>query len=175
MKIIEKYGIKLVPVEIEDAALIIEMRTDEKKSRYISHTNFDVEEQVKWIRSYKERELEGKEYYFIAIDDHNNKFSTYRIYNIEEDIVEIGSWVTKPGYQYPQNSIKVDLIMKEFVFEALGFNQLKFEVHKKNTSVLKYHKIFNPMMIKETEEEVGFSLEKENYYKIRNTLFKNIK
>ncbi|MDR2229241.1 GNAT family N-acetyltransferase [Elizabethkingia ursingii] len=175
MEIIEKYGIKLMPVEIEDARLIIDMRTDDRKSRYISHTNSDIEEQIKWINSYKKRELERKEYYFIAVDDQDNKFSTYRIYNIEEDTAEIGSWVTKPGYKYPQNSIKVDLIMKEFVFEVLGFNQLKFEVRRKNTSVLKYHKIFNPLVVRETEEDVFFSLEKENYYKIRNSLFKNIK
>ncbi|OPC00341.1 hypothetical protein BAS09_16790 [Elizabethkingia ursingii] len=175
MRVIEKYGIKLIPVDTEDARLIIDMRTDEKKSKYISSTNTDVEEQIKWIRSYKEREQKGKEYYFIAIDNEDNKFSTYRIYNIEDDIAEIGSWITKSGYQHPQNSIKVDLIMKEFVFDVLGFNHLRFEVRKKNVSVLRYHKMFDPKIIRETEDDIFFLLNKENYYKKRNTLFKNIK
>lgn len=172
---IEKYGIKLNSVEIEDAEFIIILRTDNKKSRYISSTGSDIDLQKKWIKDYKQREAQNKEYYFIAIDENGEKFATYRVYNIEDDICEIGSWVSKPGYQNANNSIKVDLIMKEFVFEILKYSKVRFEVNKANTSVIKYHKLFNPVLVSESEDNNYFILEKENFESRRNKIFSNIK
>ncbi len=100
---IEKYGIKLQSVDIDDAEFIILIRTDTRKSRYISSTVSDVDLQIQWIKDYKQREAQNKEYYFIAIDENDEKFATYRVYNIEDDICEIGSWVSKPGYENANN------------------------------------------------------------------------
>ena len=173
--IVEKYNISLRSVEENDAAFIISLRTDAKKSRYISNTSKDIEVQQEWIKNYKIKEADKKEFYFIAIDENQKKFATYRVYNIDEDICEIGSWVSKPNYSNTNNSIKVDIIMKEFVFEILGFSKLRFEVNKENYSVIKYHKLFNPNIVKETEENFYFVLHKYDFEESRNKFFKNIK
>lgn len=175
MNSIDKYGIVLRPIKVEDAQFIVDIRNDENKNKYISKTSNDVEQQIIWIEKYKVRENEGKEFYFIAVDKEGVSFSTYRVYDITNDAVEIGSWVSKPGYSAGMNSIKVDLIMKEFVFENLGFLKLNFTVNKQNTNVLKYHKIFQPTILSEDEENYYFELTKENYYLNRNKFFKNIK
>lgn len=172
---IEKYGIKLVPVEPSDASFIIDLRTDTKKSRFISSTNTDLQQQINWINDYKERESKGDEYYFIGIDENLEKFATYRIYNIKSDQAEIGSWVTKPGYSKAQNSIKMDIIVKEFVFEVLGFSKLNFQVRRENGSVVRYHNMFDPTILKETDKDFFFMLSKENFYKNRNKFLKNYK
>jgi hypothetical protein len=171
----KKYGITLVAVDPVDASFIIGLRTDAKKSRFISSTDTDLQNQINWINEYKKRENKGEEYYFIGIDEFGEKFATYRIYNIKNNTAEIGSWVTKPGYNKAQNSIKIDIIMKEFVFEALKFSTLNFEVRLKNTSVLRYHKMFGPIILKETENDIFFLLHREDFYKNRNKIFKNIK
>ena len=173
--IIEKYNIKLQTVEEEDAKFIIALRTDVKRSRFISATNNDIEEQQAWIRNYKQREKQNTEYYFIASDENNEKFATYRVYNLEDNICEIGSWVSKSDYNNAVNAIKVDIIMKEFVYEVLGYNQLRFEVNKKNNSVVKYHQLFTPDIAMETEENYYFVLQKENFENNRKQIFKNIK
>lgn len=173
--ILKKYDIILQTVEEEDAELIIEFRTNEIKSRFISKTNTSIANQKQWIKNYKEREKSNQEYYFIGIDENNEKFATYRIYDLEKNLCEIGSWVSKPNYSNSINSIKVDIIMKEFAFENLGFEQVKFEVRKENFSVIKYHKLFEPVLIKETNENIYFILKKESFYKNRNRIFKNIK
>lgn len=175
MNRIEKYGIVLRPVEVEDAQFIIDIRNDLSKSRFISATSADLEKQENWIRNYKKREVNNEEYYFIAIDSEGIAFSTYRVYDIDADTLEIGSWVSKPDYNKGMNSIKVDLIMKEFVFEELGYDLLKFTVSKGNASVLKYHNIFNPVCISEDSENYYFELNKDTYYLNRNKFFKNIK
>ncbi|MDY0933038.1 GNAT family N-acetyltransferase [Chryseobacterium sp. CFBP8996] len=173
--IIEKYSIKLHTVEEEDALFIINLRTDLKRSRFISSTNSDVELQKEWIRNYKIREGKNIEFYFIATDENGEKFATYRVYNFEDDICEIGSWISKPKYNNAVNSIKVDIIMKEFVFETLQFPQLRFEVNKKNTSVIKYHKLFAPDIVNETQQNFYFVLQKENFENKRKQIFRNIK
>lgn len=172
---IDKYGISLQTVEEEDAEIIINFRTDEGKSRFISATNDDIELQKDWIRNYKRREKNREEFYFIAIDENGEKFATYRVYNIEDDICEIGSWVSKPKYKNAVNSIKVDIIMKEFVFLTLGYKQLRFEVNKGNHSVVRYHKLFEPVIVKETKQNFYFVLEKTNFEEKRKRIFNNIK
>jgi RimJ/RimL family protein N-acetyltransferase len=175
MENFSKYGVKMRFVEPTDALFIIDIRTDEKKKKYISATDISVEKQIQWINGYKLREQDRKEYYFIAVDEEGENFATYRVYNIENNTAEIGSWVTKPGYKKTENSIKVDIIMKEFVFEELGFDILNFEVRKENKSVLRYHKMFGPEVVKETEQDIFFVLNREEFFKNRNRLFKNIK
>lgn len=172
---IDKYGIKLVTVTPADAAFIIEARTDPKKSRFISSTNINLESQINWINEYKKRESRGEEYYFIGIDESGERFGTYRIYNIMNGVPVIGSWVTKPGYSKAQNSIKMDIIMKEFVFEVLKFSALNFDVRINNKSVVRYHKMFGPTIVQETEIDIFFLLQKEDFYMNRNKFFKNIK
>ncbi|MGJ1436867.1 GNAT family N-acetyltransferase [Sphingobacterium siyangense] len=175
INVIEKYGIKLLPVESSDASFIISIRTDKRKSRFISATDENVDSQVSWINQYKTREKLNMEYYFIGVDEENEKFGTYRIYNINDNNAEIGSWVTRPGYKKAQNAIKLDIIIKEFVFEQLGFEQLNFRVNKSNSSVLRYHKMFGPSILQESEEEIFFLLRKDEFYRNRKVLFKNIK
>lgn len=172
---IEKYNIKLQTVEEDDAEFIIALRTDGMRSRFISTTSSDIELQKEWIRNYKIKEKNKTEFYFIAIDENNEKFATYRLYNIEDDICEIGSWVSKPDYTNINNSIKVDIIMKEFAFHSLGYHKVRFEINKNNSSVIRYHKLFAPEVVKETEENFYFVLQRKNFEEKRNQIFKNIK
>ncbi len=160
-------------VEETDADFIILLRTDTSKSKFISPTDSDVNKQKEWIRKYKEREKSGDEYYFIAIDENEEKFATYRIYNKMNDSIEIGSFVSKPFYNIPINVIKVDVILKEFVFTSLGYDQLNFEVRKENKSVVSYHKKFHPYLEKEDDLNFYFVLAKENFL-VNKTKFEKL-
>lgn len=164
MKTINNYNIKLRLVEANDAAFILELRTDSSKSKFISQTDFDIEKQKEWIRNYKEREEREDEFYFIASDINEIDFATYRVYNKKEDTIEIGSFVSKPSYNNPINIIKVDIIVKEYVFNVLGFQKLNFEVRKENKSVVNYHKKFEPVIINEDDLNYYFILEKEAFF-----------
>lgn len=150
-------------VEETDADFIIRIRTDESKARFISITDSDIEKQELWIKEYKKREKKEQEFYFIALDENNIEFATYRIYNKTVNSIEIGSFISKPGYDNPINVIKVDLILKSFVFNELKYSRLNFEVRKKNNSVVNYHKKFNPILESEDELNYYFVLEKEAF------------
>lgn len=172
---ISKYGISLRLVEEEDAGFILFLRKDKSKSRFISKTDCDIEKQKEWIRKYKEREKDEQEYYFIASDSEGEDFATYRVYNIIGGVPEIGSWVSKPNYKNFKNSIRVDIAIKDYVFEELDYDSLRFEVRRKNYSVNKYHKLFNPMLIEANETDNYYILNRNAYTKARKEVLKKIK
>ena len=62
---IEKYGIKARFVGVNDVDFVLSLRSDKELTRFIHQTDNNRDLQIKWIEGYKEREREGKEYYFI--------------------------------------------------------------------------------------------------------------
>jgi RimJ/RimL family protein N-acetyltransferase len=172
---INKYGISLRSARESDAELILSLRNDEKNKRFISKTDSSIEEQRRWLRIYEGKEKEKIEYYFIATDEFGEDFATYRIYNISKDHIEIGSWVSKPNYINSLNPIKVDILLKEYVFDQLGYDELFFDVRKENKTVLRYHRLFGPEIIKESELDIFFRLSKKAFIENRMQIFKKIK
>lgn len=170
MMIIEKYGITLRLVEQQDAEFIVRLRTDEKLARFLSATSNDVEAQKEWIRQYKEREKKEQEYYFIA-SYQGVIYGTTRIYNIEPDCFEVGSWLFSP--ETPSGvAVLSDIVGREFAFEKFDTSKCKFEVRRNNTSVVKYHKLYKPLMVKETEQDFYFVLGRSEFEEHKNKLIK---
>lgn len=156
-------NITLKLVEVIDAEFILNLRTDIVKQKYISATNNSLKEQVSWIKNYKLREKNGDEFYFIAIDENQERFALYRIYKIKTGLPEIGSWISKPGYKKFTNSILLDVLIKDFVFRNLNFEKLQFEVRKENITVNNYHKLFEPKKIREDELNNYYILDKASF------------
>jgi hypothetical protein len=166
---LEQYNLKFRFVQEEDASFLVQLRTDPIKAKYISTTDTDIEKQRLWIREYKIREKSKSEFYFIVTDEENVEFATYRLYNRTEDTIEIGSFISIPAYSNPINIVKVDIIMKSYVFDILGYNSLNFEVRKENKAVILYQRKFRPKLFKEDNENYYFMLDRaafgENKYK----------
>lgn len=173
--VIEYKGIKLRFVEADDASFIVSIRNNEKKSRFISKTSQNVEAQKQWISDYKKREQQKKEFYFIAVDENNEDYATYRVYKIDSGLPEIGSWVSKPDYSNIKNSIKVDIAVKDFVLNELNFDILQFEVRKQNASVNSYHKLFQPELIRSDDENNYYLLKRDTFNTILPDILKKFK
>jgi acetyltransferase-like isoleucine patch superfamily enzyme len=169
MKRIEKYGIILRLVEVEDAEFILRLRTDAKLSRYISRTEPDIDVQVRWIEQYKSREEAGQEYYYIAEDQNGNRFGTIRIYNFNENSFEIGSWLFLPNSPLGM-AVKAQFIGFETGFDILNAEYCRLEVRKKNTSVLRYFQEFEKVLVREDELNYYFTLTRVNFLKRRSEI-----
>lgn len=172
---IQVFDICLETVNETDAEFILSLRSDEKRKRFLSPTDSSVEKQRHWIKEYKTRESKNEEFYFKAIDKNGISFGLYRIYKINTGRPEVGSWITKPCYHDTKNPIKLDIGVKDFVFSELNFHALQFEVRKQNTSVIKYHKMFDPQTISEDELNYYFILTAQNFNKNKDILIKKFK
>ena len=157
-----KYGIEARLCEIADAEFILSVRTDTHHTRFIHSTENDLNKQIEWIKKYKERESEGREYYFI-FSKANNPFGMSRVYNIFEYYGTSGSWLCKPNND-PKDSIATYLLMHDIMFGEMGLDLLIFDVRKENKKVWRMHESFGALRIGESDLDFYFSLFKDTYY-----------
>lgn len=162
---IERYGLNVRLVEEKDAGFILSLRTNPKLSRYIHNTDDSLDKQREWIREYKKREFEGKDYYFIYYYG-GKPIGVNRIYDIHDRWATGGSWVCIPGCD-PQQSIATSMILREIMFEILNLEEDRFDVRKGNRMVIKAHKMFGAHVTGESDEDYYFSLSKNSYFNNR--------
>jgi hypothetical protein len=135
------YGLSFRLVQETDAAFILSLRTDSNRNKHLSPTDNSLDNQVQWLRAYKEREARGKEYYFIYTDEQQHDAGLFRLYNINGNTVTAGSWLSKPGIE-AFTALKADLYVSVLIFKILQFETCLIDVRNDNKKVLKYHKMF---------------------------------
>lgn len=163
-----KFGLNVRLVTVEDAEFVASLRNNTHLSRHIHQVETGVDVQKEWIAKYKIREQAGQELYFIFLDK-DVKVGLYRIYEINDTSVTIGSWVFSSESK-TKDSIKADIIIKDFVFENFPGRRLLFDVRKQNKSVNKYHRKYSPVVLYETELDYFYELPYLNYKEARNNL-----
>lgn len=170
--VIDKYGIQLRFVTINDADFILSLRIDPNLSQYLSSTSNDIIKQIEWLTNYKLREAKKQEFYFIA-EINGIPYGTTRLYNFDEESFETGSWLfskeTPAGI-----AIKADIIGREFGFEALKAKYCRFEVRKENKSVVRYHLGYKPKLIKEDGLNFYYTLTQGDFNIHKDKLLKFI-
>lgn len=163
----EKYGLTYRLVNESDAEFIYMLRSDPQLSKYIHDVHGGVEGQIEWIRNYKEREAEGKEYYFIFFKD-EKPVGLFRLYSFHDTTYTGGSWVMVPGSSV-EVVLAVPLIMRELAFEELGmtFEDNYDATHVDNKKVIKFNAMFGCKIYKHfmdvKGEYVATSLTKEDF------------
>ena len=170
---IEKYGLSARFVEEDDAEFIVKLRTDESLSLFIHSTDNDIDKQKMWIRDYKKRESQGKEYYFIFYYE-DRPIGLERIYNIKYDSYTHGSLVFTPESPIG-SSVKADIITREIGFSLLNLPINYFDVRKGNKGVIAYHMRYKPEIISEDENNYYYKLSKENFEKYKSIYMKIFK
>jgi len=161
---LESKNIKLRLVTIEDAEFIYSLRSNLKRSKFLSKIKGTVQDQKEWIKEYKKREDAGKEYYFIIESKNLEKLGTIRIYNFEGDTFERGSWIIKEDSP-KTTAIESSLLIYEFGFNILNFNKANIVIRKNNQKVIKFHQRFGLKIKKEDDINVYFECTKDFYLK----------
>jgi hypothetical protein len=89
----KKYGLNYRLIEEEDAEFIVKLRTNEKLSRFLNQTSNDIFKQIEWMGSYKRREQEGIDFYYIFIDNSGNKLGLSRLYaGFNKQVQHLYNW-----------------------------------------------------------------------------------
>jgi RimJ/RimL family protein N-acetyltransferase len=157
-------------VEVQDAEFIVNLRTHEVLSRYISSTSGDVFNQRFWITTYKEREKAGSEYYYI-IENLGAPVGTVRLYDFIGDSFCWGSWIIVRA-QSTKIAYSSVIMVYDFAFNELGFNQSHFDVTKGNDSVLRFHTKMGANIVRSDEANNYLEISSEAYFKVRPHLLK---
>ena len=138
---VTRYGLNFRLVVEEDAEFILGLRTDKKLARFISFTDNSLQNQIDWIKRYKQREADGKEYYIIFENTEKVPLGTFRLYDIKDDSFIGGSWLVRPDAD-EFAAIKSDLFMLNFGFEVLKMKTCFIDMRKDNKKLVRYHSMF---------------------------------
>ena len=162
--------VNLREVAVDDAEFILKLRCDEKKSRFLHKTEYNVEKQVEYIKNYLKKD---NEWYFIIENKEHKPLGTVRIYDVEGDKYTGGSWLMIDEAT-AQQVLEGDMLMKKYSFDVLGFNKNCFDVRKENKKVVRFHKICGAKIVGENDIDYFFELTKELYFKNRDNLLRII-
>lgn len=146
-------------VNIEDAEFILSLRCDEKKSKYLHKTEYNIEKQKEYIQNCLKKD---NEWYLIIENKKHESLGTYRIYDLREDSFCIGSWLMIDDCS-PQEVMEGEYLVKMFAFKKTGFQKFHFDVRKGNKKVIRYHKMMGARQVGETELDYLFECTKEDY------------
>lgn len=166
----KKYGVEVRLVKESDTPFILSLRTDKRLSQFIHKTDNDETKQREWIREYKIREAEGKDYYFIYSKD-GKPFALNRIYNINGSSCTSGSWLSAPGTSL-ELSIPTSLINRDIMFNVIGLKEDNFEVRKGNLKVQKFHLMTGSVKTGETDLDILYRATPESHKKGKQSILK---
>lgn len=140
---IEKYGVHARLVDENDAEFIVRLRTDKELSKFIHDTSPNIDDQIQWIKEYKNREANGSEYYLIY-SSNGKRFGLNRLYNIDwtSRKYTCGSWICQKNSSL-KDIVATTLIPRIIAFEMLD---LKLEdsfdgIHENNKKVIRYNEM----------------------------------
>lgn len=141
-------NLRLRNVCVGDADFIISLRTDTKKSRFISKTSNDISLQQEWLREYAK---DDSQIYFIIEDLDGDPLGTIRIYDAIGVSFCWGSWILKDNLN-PFISIESAVMVYSYA-SYLGFLMAHFDVRKDNHSVNKFHQKMGASLVFESETD----------------------
>ena len=159
--------INLREVTEDDAAFILNLRCDEKKSRYLNKTDNDLQKQIDYLKKYLTKE---NEWYFIVENKEHEPIGTVRIYDVKGKQYTGGSWLMIKEAS-PSEVLESNLLVRNYALNILGFEKDYYDVRKGNKKVLRFHKICGAKLVGESEIDYFFEFTKDDFKKNKDRLY----
>lgn len=146
----------------EDAAYLFGLRVNSALNTHLSAPPASIQAQVTWLERYREREAEGREYYFVLQNRRTGRdCGVVRIYDMQPQSFSWGSWIlddNKPRLA----AVESALFIYDFGLGLLDFPASHFEVRHGNERVIQFHERMGAQRIREDEESAYFSLSRSD-------------
>lgn len=159
--------VNLREITVNDAKFVLDLRCDEKKSKYLNKTEYNLEKQIDYINNYLKKD---DEWYFIIENKKHEPLGTTRIYNVQGKTFTGGSWLMIDGAS-PQEVLEGSLLSRDYAFNILGFEKDSYDVRKGNKKVIRFHKICGARIVDENEVDYFFEYTKEDFRNNKEKLY----
>lgn len=127
---------------------------DPIKSRHLSSTNSDLENQREWLAQYASDDAQA---YFIIEDNNHTQVGTVRLYDVVGSSFSWGSWILSDAA--PRSSAVESTLMVYAYGLACGFNAAHFEVRRANERVWEYHERLGAKRTHEDADNFYYAIE----------------
>jgi RimJ/RimL family protein N-acetyltransferase len=131
--VVERYGIRLRPITMNDADFIYQIRRHPELSKYIGEIDSRYSVHRAWLEQYFHRD---DDYYFCIERLSGEPVGTIAIYNVVNNIGNWGRWVVSP--LIPAAPASVWLIF-HVAFDILGLSEVYSNTIIDNASVVSFH------------------------------------
>lgn len=155
-------SIRLRLIEVADAEFVLGLRLDETYNKFLSPVTPNIENQIQWIKNYKVKETDKKEFYFIIERLDGVRCGTVRIYDIKDNQFTWGSWILNND-KTRFSAIESALMVYKFGFEMMNFDKSVFEVIKENVKVVSFHEKFGAKRTGEDDANIYFELDRADF------------
>jgi len=158
-------------VKIEDAEFILSLRLDNSLNKYLNKTENNIQNQIDYI---KKNQKEIDDYYFIIETKEYLPCGTVRIYDIKPNSFSWGSWIISSDAPF-NAAIESALLVYDYGFDELGFDNCHFQVLENNIKVVKFHQRFGAKEISRDGDLINFEISKEKFLESRKRFAKYLK
>ena len=143
-----------------DARFILDLRNNKDLSTFISPTTITLDKQRAWIKSYKKREAQQQEFYFIVKNKENIPCGTVRIYDIDsqQKSCEFGSFILHPC-RPEKSSYEVFKLLSKFALVSLELKKMTLKVFEGNSKAVYLYNKVGFELLEKIENELFFRLE----------------
>jgi RimJ/RimL family protein N-acetyltransferase len=133
--VVEGFGYRLRPVEMEDAVFVLSLRTDPELARFLNPTSPDIEDQKRWTAAYFER---PGDYYWVIESKSGEPEGTIAIYDVDtaSGTAEWGWWIVK---HHSMAATESALLIYTAGFERLHMKSLYCRTVADNERVVSFH------------------------------------
>jgi RimJ/RimL family protein N-acetyltransferase len=131
--IVERYGIRIRPVTLDDATFIHSLRRSPELSQYIGEVDAQLSVHQQWLAQYMQRD---DDYYFCIELLTGQSVGTISIYNVRNGVGNWGRWMLSP--LVPAAAASVWLIM-HVAFDILGLSEVYSNTVIDNERVVSFH------------------------------------
>jgi RimJ/RimL family protein N-acetyltransferase len=130
------FAFGLRPVEAEDAAFLVRLRTQPGRSRLLNRGAETVEAQRQWLETYFSRP--GDYYFAIYGLADGTQEGAMALYNVDEQArsAEWGRWILRAG---SVAAVESAVLLYRFAFHHLRLQRVHCRTLKENTQVVSFH------------------------------------
>jgi len=149
-------------IQPNDAAYVYGLRTDPKYNSHLSNVTGTVEDQRKWIESYKDREAAGQEFYYVIERKDGTRCGLVRLYDIEADSFTWGSWILD------ENKTRNAALESAVLSFGIGFDTLEMhsaivDVRVVNEHAAAFYRRLGMVETHRTDQDIFFNYTREQF------------
>lgn len=158
----------------DDAGFLFGLRRDPDLSRHLSPVAGTVEDQRRWIESYRERERAGTEAYYIVETLSGTRCGTIRLYGVGEHEFTWGSFILD-GNKPAKAALEVTVRSLDLGFGHFGCDVAMIDVKHDNRRALEFYRRFGMETYDEDDDLVYLRYTKQAFEKRRDEYLEIVK
>lgn len=153
---VEGHNLILRLIQPEDAEYVHALRSNSVYNTHLSSVSGDVEDQRNWIVSYKTREDQGSEYYYvIERKDDARRCGLVRLYDIGPESFTWGSWILDHN-KTPKAALESAILSFDIGFNSLDLPNALVDVRIRNERAINIYKRFGMTELRRDERDIYF-------------------